>query len=399
MGYQGDMGGFLDGVRHFTGHGATTRTEISGGIPYFTNAFWTSGQRQAHSLHEISYRACFKGQLPAFFIERLTAPGDRVHDPFMGRGTTLLQAALMGRRVSGADINPICEMLIRPRLGPVSLQEITAALADIDWSRGAIEREDLLVFYHPTTLAHLEALRCWLSEHAPLGGPVDPIADWIRMVALNRLSGHSAGFFSVRSMPPNQAVSVASQARINARNGQTPPERDVAALIVKKSRSLLRDGCLDAPASATLLTADARATPRITSGSVDLVVTSPPFLDVVQYGADNWLRCWFAGVDPDRVEIAMHRETNAWMNMVRGVLTEQARILRPGGVVAFEVGEVRGGRVLLEQLVWQAADGLPFERIGVLVNDQAFTKTANCWGVANGVRGTNTNRIVLLSRR
>ena len=84
--------------------------------------------------------------------------------------------------------------------------------------------------------------------------------------------------------------------------------------------------------------------------------------------------------------------------MVRSVLVEQARVLRPGGHVAFEVGEVRGGKVLLERLVWAAAEGLPFERLAVLVNQQEFTKTANCWGVSNNVRGTNSNRIVLLQR-
>src|SRR5262245_61693002 len=61
----------------------------------FVNEFWTARQRQANNLHEISYRACFKPQLPRFFIERLTAPGDLVYDPFMGRGTTLVEAALL----------------------------------------------------------------------------------------------------------------------------------------------------------------------------------------------------------------------------------------------------------------------------------------------------------------
>lgn len=66
--------------------------------------------------------------------------------------------------------------------------------------------------------------------------------------------------------------------------------------------------------------------------------------------------------------------------------------------MAFEVGEVRGGRLLLERLVWRAAEGLPFIRLVVMVNRQSFTKTANCWGVDNNRRGTNSNRIVLLRR-
>jgi hypothetical protein len=361
-------------------------------FPTHTASFWTAGQRQAHRLHEISYRACFKPQLPAWFIERLTRPGDAVHDPFMGRGTTPLQAALMGRRAFGNDINPLSVLLTRPRLNPPALQAIEAALHDVPWEVGVIERDDLLAFYHPGTLRKLFALRAWLASRGD-----DPVADWIRMVALNRLTGHSPGFFSGRTMPPNQAVSVSAQRRINARLGATPPERDVAAIILKKSRSLLSHG-VPPPGEAVLSVGAADRTAHIAYGSVALVVTSPPFLDVVQYADDNWLRCWFAGIEPASVDIAMHRSESAWQAMVRAVLLEQARILRPGGHIAFEVGEVRGGTVLLEKLVWDAAEGLPLQRLHVMINEQRFTKTAHCWGVANNARGTNTNRIVVMRR-
>jgi DNA modification methylase len=390
---------FADQIAAFSDFGKATAIEEIDGIRYFVNEFWTAGQRQAHSIHEVSYRACFKAQLPEFFIARLTKPGDVVFDPFMGRGTTPVQAALMGRQAFGNDINPLSTVLTRPRLRPIELHAVAAALKTIDWSRGKIEREDLLAFYHPATLLKLEALREWLSEHAPLGADdVDPVADWIRMVAINRLSGHSPGFFSGRSMPPNQAVSVKAQLKINEKLGISPPERDVAAVILKKSRTLLKDGGAPSQVRSSLHTGAAWSLPGIPDDSVDLTVTSPPFLDIVQYAADNWLRCWFAGIDPDTVAIDMHRTEDAWTAMVHRVLTEQARILRHGGYVAFEVGEVRNGKVLLERLVWKAAEGLPFNRLGVMVNDQEFTKTANCWGVANGAKGTNTNRIVLLQR-
>ena len=45
------------------------------GIKRYTNEFWTSKQRQASSIHEISYRACFKAQLPRFFIDLFTKEG------------------------------------------------------------------------------------------------------------------------------------------------------------------------------------------------------------------------------------------------------------------------------------------------------------------------------------
>src|SRR5262245_43654532 len=117
-----------DVLRTFEWQGAATAIgEIAGGgetpwrVPAFTNEFWTAKQRAAHSLHEISYRACFKPQLPRFFIDQLTDPGDLVYDPFMGRGTTLVEAALMDRRPYGCDINPLSVVLCEPRLRPRSL--------------------------------------------------------------------------------------------------------------------------------------------------------------------------------------------------------------------------------------------------------------------------------------
>ncbi|ARN81547.1 DNA methyltransferase [Methylocystis bryophila] len=385
-------------IRDFCAFGANTRFEERDGLPYYINEFWTAGQRQAHSIHEVSYRACFKPQLPRFFIDRLSAPGEAVYDPFMGRGTTPIEAALAGRTPIGNDVNPLSPLLTRPRLDPPSLAAVAARLEEVPWGRGEIEREDLLVFYHPETLRHLCALRRFLLERAPLDGEPDAPDDWIRMVALNRLTGHSPGFFSVYTLPPNQAVSVEAQRKINEKRAQTPPPRDVARLILKKSRALLADGA-PARAKAGLCVGDAAATPSIDTGSIKLVVTSPPFLDVVQYESDNWLRSWFAGIDPAEVTISAHRSEADWSAMVSAVFKELARVLAPGGHVAFEVGEVKGGKLLLEPLVWRAAEGLPFERLFVLVNEQRFTKTSHCWGVANNGKGTNSNRIVLLRRR
>jgi hypothetical protein len=382
----------------FSEFGRGTQEVTESGIPYLVNEFWTAGQRQAHALHEVSYRACFKPQLPEFFIRRLSVPGDAVYDPFMGRGTTPVQAALMGRRPVGNDINPLSVLLTRPRLAPPSLAAIARRLDEIPWQRGTIERDDLRVFFHEETLRQIGALRAYLLTRAPLEGEADPVDDWIRMVALNRLTGHSPGFFSVYTLPPNQAVSVESQRKINEKRRQTPQPKNVAALILKKTKSLLAEGGMADHPPSILGSAPADDTRFVVDGSVSLVVTSPPFLDIVQYAEDNWLRCWFAGIDVAQVKIDRHRNEASWSAMVRATLAELARVVKPGGHVVFEVGEVRNGKVLLEKLVWQAAGGLPFERLAVIVNQQTFTKTSNCWGIQNNSRGTNTNRIVVLRR-
>ena len=336
--------------------------------------------------------------MPEFFIERLTRQGETVYDPFMGRGTTPVQAALMGRRAVGVDANPLSVALAGPRLAPPSLEAIAARLGEIDWNRGGEASADLLAFFHPATLRQIQALRGYLLERQS-AGRLDAVDQWIRMVALNRLTGHSPGFLSVYTLPPNQAVSPEAQRKINLKRGQTPPRRDAAGVILKKSRSLLSQGGPAGPGGHRLLTADAASTPEIADASVDLVVTSPPFLDVVQYAADNWLRCWFIGEDSAAIPIAMHRNPEDWMAFVRAVFIELARVVRAGGHAAFEVGEVRSGTIELERWVLRAIADLPWSPVCVVVNVQEFTKTAKCWGVDNNAKGVNTNRVVVLQRR
>jgi hypothetical protein len=373
-------------------------------VPRCTNEFWTSGQRQANRLHEISYRACFKPQLPRFFIERLTGPGERVYDPFMGRGTTPLEAALLGRVPVGNDVNPLGLTLCRARLEPPEITEVAARLKSVDWAHAEEGPEELLVFFHSRTLQRIMALRRYLLERRK-AGETDRVDEWLAMVAVNRLTGHSPGFFSVYTLPPNQATSVRAQRRINERRRQTPPERDVAAIILKKTRQLLSD--CDAGVRATLRRLSAAAqlmscpadnTPMIASDSVALVVTSPPFLNVVQYAADNWLRCWFLGVDAEAVAISMPQTVERWQAVMTAVFRELARVLRPGGHVAFEVGEVHGGKTRLEEAVLPCGVAAGLRPEVVIINAQKFTKTANCWGIDNNTKGTNTNRIVVFCK-
>ena len=390
-----------------------------------TREFWTARQRQGHSLHEISYRACFKPQLPEYFIEQYTQPGDLVIDPFLGRGTTSIQAHLMGRRAAGSDVNPLCVMLTSPRFNPPLLSEVESGLnlvlgqsgaigvvldaihsgSQQVGSNGNISLNDLLAFYHPITLAQLIVIKNWFVDRAS-EGTFDDIDNWIRMVCINRLSGHSSGFFSVRTMPPNQAVSAKSQRQINDRNCQQPEPKEVSKIVIKKSRSLLRSvqrdtlfGQLEAASWNPILeTTAADNLFYLKDSSTDLVVTSPPFLNVVDYKKDNWLRCWFVDIDPGDLKISVYSSIEEWKAFIRGAFEEMCRVVREGGRIAFEVGEVRNGKVQLEEIVLQAVEGLPVALEEVLINQQNFTKTSNLWGIANNQAGTNTNRIVLFKR-
>ena len=370
------------------------------GAPVFVNEFWTAKQRAAHSLHEISYRACFKPQLPRFFITRLTDPGDVVFDPFMGRGTTLLEAALEGRRTLGNDVNPLSRFLLEARFDPPSLPEVEARLGALSLDGPAVHPDGFDVFFHERTLDQICRLRDYLIERRA-SGSADAVDRWILMVAINRLTGHSPGFFSVYTLPPNQAASIERQRKNNTRRNQRPEYRDVARLILRKTRRLLRDVPRQAPTGRNqgFLQQPAGEPFSYDGPPISLAVTSPPFLNVVNYRTDNWMRCWFAGIDPDAVGITQTGSLGAWKVLVRGALDSVAALMPSGSVFAFEVGEVRKGSLLLDRVVADVARETAWEPFCFVVNEQAFTKTSNTWGVDNNRGGTNSNRIVVLRRR
>ncbi len=386
----------------------TKQIKLNDKISYtcYINEYWTAAQRQGNALHEVSYRACFKPQLPAFFINLFTDENDIVYDPFAGRGTTLIEAGLLNRHIIMNDINPLSRIFTEARFFIPDLSDIETRLNQIPFNLTADYKVSLSAFYHPKTEDELYSLSEYLRKRAE-NNEEDALDKWIRMIATNRLTGHSRGFFSVYTLPPNQATSIKRQEKINAKRNQTPEYRDVKALILRKSKSLIRKVNQDEKEQlerigkeALFLSEDARHTPQIEDESVQLTVTSPPFLDVVQYTSDNWLRCLFNNIDAEDIDkkITMARTTEKWAEVMQDVFHELYRITRPGGYVAFEVGEVRHGKIRLDEIVVPLGLNAGFTCEGVLINQQDFTKTANIWGVSNNKKGTNSNRIAVFSK-
>ncbi|KPK17517.1 MAG: DNA modification methylase [Betaproteobacteria bacterium SG8_41] len=387
-------------------NGQVARAMASLAVPVYEEELWTSRQRQANAIHEVSYRGCFKPQLPNYFLARLSAESDVVYDPFSGRGTTAIEAALLGRRVIANDINPLSAILTRPRLEVPDLADIQRRLRGLRIRASAGADIDLSMFYNRRTESELVTLRDYLRRRRE-NREEDAVDRWIRMVATNRLTGHSPGFFSVYTLPPNQAVAPEDQLRINRKLGQKPPYRDTRALILRKSVQLQsqltaadRQRLRQAATNAIFLNTDAAATRVLPSGGLQLTVTSPPFLDVVQYARDNWLRCWFNGLDAEAIgeRITMAKTPEEWASVISRVFVELYRLTTPGGWVAFEVGEVRRGEIRLDEIVVPLGINAGFECGAVLINAQRFTKTANIWGVQNNRLGTNSNRIVLFRK-
>jgi DNA modification methylase len=367
---------------------------------------WTAQQRQMHSMHYVvSYRASFKPELPDFFIKKYSEKGAVVLDPFSGRGTTALQANLLGRVAFASDINPLSILLTKAKTSPAGLDEVVLKLNQIDFKRPVDMSgftSELTPFYHSETYRELMNLRLFLKKND------DRVSNFIELLAISRLHGHSPGFFSVYSFP-QISIPPKRQDLINRSRRQAPDYRAVAPRIIRKAAQALRDGFSSeflSVASANMMqTSDARAMKFIPANSVDLVVTSPPFLDKVDYLADNWLEFWFAGINPLRFRenLIMCRSLDEWSSFVADFLKELLRVTKPKGYAVIEVGEVENssGMIYLDEVVAKVAEkivvsGKKFVIEEIMINQQNFTKLANCFRVDNNSKGTNTNRMVVL---
>jgi hypothetical protein len=136
--------------------------------------------KHVHALHP--YLGKFVPQLVDVFLERYFTPGQVVYDPFVGSGTTLVEANTYGCPAVGSDISAFNCLLSRVKTGHYSLARIELEL------RGALERarrptltshanagEWLLTWYAPQALDELLAYRAALDAASPEAAEVGRI--------------------------------------------------------------------------------------------------------------------------------------------------------------------------------------------------------------------------------
>ncbi len=370
---------------------------------YEVGEFWSAKQRQGHSLHHtVSYRASFKPELPAFFIrEYLPKKKKFVYDPFGGRGTTAVQANLEGHFAVHNDIHPLSIFLARSRQVVPSVSVLEEKLSRLKLDMPTSEEEDdhkLLPFFHPETLKELKNFKKIMTEDH------SPEMQFLSLIALSRLHGHSPGFFSVYTFP-QVSIPWEAQAKNNIKRMQKPEYRSIKPRILAKFKRDLKESLPpfyhEFSKENIYTLGSASSVPLLQSESIDLIVTSPPFLDKVDYEGDNWLRHWFLGfLNPSEKKVSIFRSLLDWKAFIQETLIESRRVLKPGAPLVMEVGEVQKGKNVYnldEEISSLAREaGLLWEK--TYIQDQKFTKLSHCWNVSNNEKGTNSNRCVVFRK-
>lgn len=367
--------------------------------------------QREHPLHSMSsYLGGFPPRTPRRIIQQWVPPRATVLDPFCGSGTTLLEAKLMGRTAVGVDLNPLAATLARAKLAHVDVGDLLFRISELARDfRGEAEMDEfpetLEPIFHRRTLAQLCYLRRRLSNETPedifLRGCVVGI-----MHGKARRNGTTA-YLSV-DMPNTFSMSPNYVRRFVHRNGLRAPPVDVFVKLRERTQWLLRSGALPPSPKTFVFEGDAARLPEVLVGhgiqTVGAIVTSPPYLGVLRYGAFNWIRLWFLGYDQYLIDNLLDGtdSLDRYLSFMASFLGAASRVLRPGGLVALVIGDVveRGQHVPLAERVWEELAGVvPFQAVEITLDeyDQA-SKTTRVWGEGKKGRATPLDRILVLRR-
>ena len=247
--------------------------------------FHRSGSLYAsHGFHPFS--AKFPPQLPRLFIEELTVSGDTVLDPMMGSGTTMVEALLLHREAFGFDLDPLAVKLCRVKtrkINPKGLDEVGQEILSLvnkhistparlnrmlksRFDRKSLEFLDywFLKDTQQELLSLMMAIEAttedYVREFFELIFSSTIIAKW-GGVSLARDLAHSRPHRDLKKTPRNAFLEFSSKLRKVLRRFDNIPPRINSVHLQRR---------------------DARNLP-VPSNSIDLVVTSPPYANAIDY--------------------------------------------------------------------------------------------------------------------
>lgn len=371
-------------------------------------------QRWGHPWHSMcSYLGAFPAGLARSLLALLSDENDVVLDPFSGRGTTLLEARLMGRMPLASDLNPIALALTRAKNAAVLLDDILVRIGQLERKydpllyvpEAQVQPDDILLIFHPRTLAQL----CYLRRR--LLNSSTAVDEFLTGAVLGVMHGSerqdgSSSYASI-SMPNTFSMSPDYVRRFVETKRLQRVDRNVFQMLRDKTIRLFREGTdfliqgIVARSDAKYLASTPEFQPYV--GQVDLVLTSPPYLGIVNYAKQNWIRNWFLRADAEIVSDTLddNLSLSAWIDFAEQSTLEIKRMLRPQGVAVFVIGDVARSsnsvislaREFLRRLMHQKT----FRYIGCL-NDrlQETEKTTKIWKDTKG-QATAVDRIVILS--
>lgn len=346
---------------------------------------WDQKQRIGNPIHQTSYMGCYQPGLVDFFLDRYTVPGDYVYDPYAGRGTVPTQAALRGRSGCWDEANPYGRCLIR---GKTDLLIFTPGQIAQGWEnpdRDALPlfrttdwlKLGLGNFFHGTTIKQIREIQAIYQPTM--------LRDIVNLLMCITMTGHSPGYLSIRTMPPNMQIPSERQFLLN--QGAEPPEKNVLQLLKARLNRLVTG--LPGRSGASMW----EGIPP----QAKLILTSPPFLNLLDYNKINWIRnLYLAPAGYGKCPELFNTPTlSEWCETMKTQLIRCREHLHPEGRICVEAGSIRKDKVNLIDAVLAIAGSAGLEVEELFIQEADHSRTSRCWGVGKS-QGTKTQQVLVL---
>ena len=247
------------------------------------------------TLHQLSpYIGKLKSGIASELIEKYSKPGDLIVDPFAGSGTIPLEAAILGRRTYAADASPYAFTLTKGKLfAPQDLHTALAKAEALLEQAAYLPSPDLRrvplwvrAFFHPKTLK--EAINFSLvakqSNNAFLLSCLLGILHHQRPGFLSYPSSHLVPYLRDKKFPQQDHPELYEYRPLRPR------------LIAKIQRAYRRIPNLKL-SNNVIECVESQITDHPLPNNIDCLITSPPYMNALDYGRDNRLRLWLLGVN------------------------------------------------------------------------------------------------------
>ena len=285
------------------------------------------------------YIGRIKTSIARSLIERFTSPGDIIVDPFAGSGVIPFEAAILGRPSISTDTSPYGVLLNRAKFSaPIDCEEALSRLK-VRWksAQRRARKQDLRKvpswvrkFFHPETLRNALGLRDELVYQSE---------DFLLACLLGILHHQRPGFLSY---PSSHLVPyLRSRLFPISKYPRMYEERDVYSRMEAKIRRTYRRAP-ESLAPSKIYADDARHFPR--PQRIDAVVTSPPYMNALDYVRDNRLRLWFlARKLPELGDITRREREKHFRSLLHATFIRLLDRIVVGGSVILIVGDTNRG--------------------------------------------------------
>ncbi|MBI4659110.1 MAG: DNA adenine methylase [Verrucomicrobia bacterium] len=282
------------------------------------------------------YIGKIKSAIAGELVERFSKPGDLVVDPFAGAGTIPFEAALRGRRALAADISPYARILSKAKLSAPRSLGAALCLAERALEEAArLPKPDLREvppwvrrFYHPETLREVLNLAsvCRQPGNEFLMACLLGILHHQRPGFLSYPSSHLVPYLRDRKYPRHKFPEMYAYRHLKPR------------LLAKVKRSYKR---FARPRGSAVAEFKQTAVQNLElPARFGALITSPPYMNALDYGRDNRLRLWF--IDPslvDEVDNDVTQRRQAFIDAITSLASIVERGLGRNGYCVFVVGE------------------------------------------------------------